>query len=716
MRKWAISLGVVALLFGAVWILLRATAPAPNAGPPGDPFLTQDLRPAGPEMAEPPFREGLDVVAKESPDRSNAPPDALEVSVFDSEWRPLSGATVTLYAICADDRLFATDFQSETDDRGSAVLRLPSDLRIFKDDERVMLAAEHPGFAPKVESFYWPRQECSFVLARACSIFGRVFEFESHAPIAGARLIFGSEFQLMPGSPVETVTDREGWYRYDAVAPGAEEIITVLREGFKFHQHLVEVGTESENRVDLYVPRGRSLFGRVVDGETGTALPEVQIGMHTPIAATDASGRFVAHGLQETWILRIQKASYCDTAFVPLGKAISESEEVLIPLFRACSVEGVVLDAEGQPLEGASVWPEESGVLTVPEPLEDKYPQYEWNNLRIFTKRPSPELITGEDGSFRLHQLKPGSRPVRIHARHPAFDKSLYSEWLEFSTSGQSREVVLRYEGGSTIEGVIRPAGTRWRILWTGAGNRGLSRAEDDGSYRLKGVAAGQVRVDIMSAGNLGLEYVDADQIVATSTVNVVPGGISRYDFEVPLDRQGSSVAGTVVRLDGSPVLGADVEVYLPGRIGGFGVTDEHGRFRIEVAAKAGSQCSLRCGSPEDLDLEVAATIGEQELAIVLPDVVDVRLRIIDADTGLPLPRADIRWSMTPRESPTPILGAESWDPRREGSGQIVLPIGTMTLTVEADSLGYSPQAIEKFVVGGDPSSAIRTIRMQREP
>ncbi|MFH0943605.1 MAG: carboxypeptidase-like regulatory domain-containing protein [Planctomycetota bacterium] len=722
MRKLAIPSAVLVLVAVVIWLLSVSSGPGPDVTSWGRLEPGEERQTPGPESAELPVQNLSRAVADDSIREPEGPSETFKVAVVDEEWEPLAEATVTLLAFDDTEHLYLSDVKETTDDTGCTVFRLDPGERLenfLTSNGDFAILAQKQGYAPSMESV-WSRGKGDRVieLRRSVRIEGRVLEFETHAPVSGARLLFGEEFNLGPGSPSETVTAEDGSFRLESVPLEDSLVLTVIRPGHMFWQHVVEEVHAEGNWIEILVPRGKTLMGRAVDADTGEAVPGVRIGTHHPIAVSDASGRFQVNGLwMDQSFATLDKTGYCRTCLITSLEEFDESGEVVFPMFRACSVEGVVVDADGTPVAGARVSPEWLGLLTTPDPLAGRYPQFEWDKLLVFVHYPRLDLHTDNDGKFRYPGLKVSSHPVRLHVEHPGGPRTVSTGWLRFSKSGECRQVVLRYGKGSVIEGTVRPAGPAWRIVWTGATMRGMGGAGVDGRYRLEGVAAGEVRLDVFGEGPQDRVPSDEDESLVTDVVRVGAAPVYWYDINLPADGLDRSVAGTVVRPDGSPAADVQVSVMLSARCLSCPKTDAQGRFEIWVPARKGTSCRVHLVSGSGLSADSPdAKVGDRDLLLVFPASEWVRLQIIDADNGQPLPRATIRWEMNSGMPGVPVHGSEEWAPRRDGTdGAIALPIGSITLTVKAPALGYPPHTLENFQVGQGPSEPTRTIRLQRK-
>ncbi|MGH9362810.1 MAG: MSCRAMM family protein, partial [Thermoanaerobaculia bacterium] len=177
------------------------------------------------------------------------------------------------------------------------------------------------------------------------------------------------------GESAEAEIDASGAYSLELDGSG-RYLFTIERSGKGRGGARVEVvlpDGAGELRRDLELPSGEAR-GMVVDGGTGTALPDVQVwavaeaaaarsllSLHGAVrssATTGADGRFVLADLAPgAFSLRAFAAGYADARVD--GVKVDErgpSGEIRIALERGMALEAKIVDADGQPVSGAVAW------------------------------------------------------------------------------------------------------------------------------------------------------------------------------------------------------------------------------------------------------------------------------------------------------------------------------------------------------------------------
>src|SRR2546425_844649 len=141
-----------------------------------------------------------------------------------------------------------------------------------------------------------------FIVLAGVPVSGRVLDAASHNPIAGARvMLFPAEQMFPPGAmgPREAVTDVNGQFVFDAVAPGRYRI-DAQKVGFApladpSNSSVVEVTAgQALTGLELSLGKGGAITGRIVDAG-GEPLPWIMVS-----ALRQAADAPVARGMAIT--------------------------------------------------------------------------------------------------------------------------------------------------------------------------------------------------------------------------------------------------------------------------------------------------------------------------------------------------------------------------------------------------------------------------------
>jgi hypothetical protein len=153
---------------------------------------------------------------------------------------------------------------------------------------------------------------------------------------------------------------KEGCYTYANIAPGKYSF-TLTTKGLPQYREEVEVFTEQKSSVDIAIDKSYSISGRIMMDGIACADAWLSLEAEEEGPCGDASvhsrndGFFSLEGvLPGTYTLSVGH----DDAYAYEQKIVVEDRslsEVAITLERGCRITGVIVDAEGNPIEGADV-------------------------------------------------------------------------------------------------------------------------------------------------------------------------------------------------------------------------------------------------------------------------------------------------------------------------------------------------------------------------
>ena len=175
----------------------------------------------------------------------------------------------------------------------------------------------------------------------------------------------------------------------------------------------------------------------------------------------------------------------------------------------------------------------------------------------------------------------------------------------------------------------------------------------------------------------------------------------------------GRMLRGRVVDPEGKPIAGANL--FIPSYSKHKGIffrkwTDAHGRFEWDSAPDEPVEFNIRAEGYVWTD-PIPLTAGEKEAVIVLKPEVAVHLRVIDAETGKPIPRfafqigtanpgtQDFRWGQT-------IQGGF------DGTYRASLEAGQGPYQIKVFAGGYKPA--QTRVVRGEEKAVREVIRLEK--
>jgi protocatechuate 3,4-dioxygenase beta subunit len=520
------------------------------------------------------------------------PPTAAAAGrVVDEAGEPVAGAEISAGAVERGGFAFRGP-------GGAASARSGADgrfrLRELAAATRHTLHAEREGYGPgelevpELEAGA-VREGLVIVLPAGITAFGRVVD-TAETPVAGAevalrRAVRSSDpFEMFRSHGVEpetATTDAEGRFEI-ADLPAGRFDVSAAAGGFA---PLTVPGVElpaGGGRADLgtlLLEPGLTLAGRVVDPQ-GRPVAEAEVhaggaetlglGGHMveprkEPAVSGPDGRFEVPDLArgERVDLMVKRRGYTEGRLPGVG--VPAEEPVTVVLQPASTLAGVVVDDDGDPVEGAMV-------LIQGEPAPG------WPFAGNVGRGRS-----GEDGRFTVEDVPPGRLGAMVRA-----DGFLVHEegGLEVAPGEDRDDLRFVLRPGATIRGRVTDAAGRpiadasvevledagFRRSGFGAATTG---SDADGLFELDGVEPGTRSI-----------AADHDGHVRSVRDLEVTRGDNRLDFRL---EPGLTVSGRVLDEGGAPVSGARVSLESPDerftfRSGGE-LTDDAGAFAVEGVA-----------------------------------------------------------------------------------------------------------------------------------
>jgi protocatechuate 3,4-dioxygenase beta subunit len=425
-----------------------------------------------------------------------------------------------------------------------------------------------------------------------------------------------------PTSGVATAGE-DGRFVVEGATPGTMELVAGADE-FQTSEPLVLELTPGERRegLRLVLARGGSLAGRVtgpggepVADATILAAPTVQAGSPFQLAPrhqarSDHEGRYRIGGLPpgevQVRALHPDYAGPVREATIGAGEARLDLE-----LRRGIEVSGRVVDDAGAPVAGVEV-----------SLVADS-----WLGFR-------PPVRSGDDGSFRLTGVEPGT--WRLAATKDGLAQ--VEPELRLDIGGPLFDVEVRMTAGGAIVGQVRGLEladlSRLRLFAISQTRGGLPRTgsvDFEGGYRIEGTGPGTWRVMAVSGEGEGM---------ASGEVELAPG---QQEARLDLDFAGDLVLSGRVTLGGEPLAGAQVGA-TGGEPAGFGIahTAADGGFRIGRLGPGRYELMVSAMAEGLIHREEIELHDDREVRIEL-EASEVAGRVVDAETGAPVPGAEVR-------------------------------------------------------------------------
>ncbi len=385
-----------------------------------------------------------------------------------------------------------------------------------------------------------------------------------------------------------------------------------------------------------------ALAGTVVEAGTGTPVPDATVWLQPDWSSGDSGeGGWAITDASGAWrITRLRPGRYKPVAQA-LGKFGEPAASVLLGLGQV--VEGIVIEVHAvQVVTGRVVTDDGSG-------CED---------ASVWGQGKTGRYISGsadEDdpaGTIRIEAVPPGTYELSVWCEgfiaEPDYDDVVVADkdiaGLEWKVHGGGVVVgTVTTKAGEPVAGADVSAQT------VGGDPRGArswssEQTEDDGSYRLDGLAAGEVSVNVSADKH--------PQAAEPPRVTVTAGQESKLD--IVLD-DGGAIAGIVVDEDGTPVRGAQIRARGKKWSWGWGNTPtsgDDGTFTIEgleagsyrVEASRGWSDSMRKPGTNDDDVQgerVDVQLGQTaQVKLVVESRKGVIAGIVVDAAGQPVPDA----------------------------------------------------------------------------
>lgn len=364
------SLAALAALVLAWWVLGRdasspARVPGPRDATSAPAALASRAEAATAEVAAPAQRESAPAAA--------TAPEPIEASaqnplfallsgrVVDEAATPIAGAEVRVRRPVAG-HLSMLDLETRRAPREVARAVTDAEGRFAFELERGIpfdLALAATGFCDEHLPQRYAGEDLEVVLSRGYLVHGFVRREGDALPIADARV---RVFQLNRSARQELVTTTAGDGSYQLRITFQEDAtleVTPLREQGSSWIPLAfdDTGTA---RVDVALPDGIEVRGRVVEAGSGRPIPGARVGegwTYRRSAATDARGEYVLSGFGVTGVQELfaRAPGYGQAKRASLPAAVDGVIRVDFELAPGRTARGRVLDPGGRPLAGAYV-------------------------------------------------------------------------------------------------------------------------------------------------------------------------------------------------------------------------------------------------------------------------------------------------------------------------------------------------------------------------
>jgi protocatechuate 3,4-dioxygenase beta subunit len=480
-----------------------------------------------------------------------------------------------------------------------------------------------------------PSDEARIVVARQVSIDGIVTDGGKRVTTA----MVGVRGDAIGGG-IEVKTDSKGAFHVPNLPEGRYQVYAYQGATAARAIRVARLGAGPFPDVELRLEAAAIVVGRVIDKDEGTGLvAAVELrpagdDQAPRYARTRDDGEFRIEGVPNgRWIADAFAPGYTSPGGVELdaGKGIPE-----LALARGGAVEGRVIDADGHPIEGATV----RALTAGPTPTEISA-QVDADKLRRFSGRTAapeadatfadPQFLARGELGVMLGPIPPIPPPGAEIARPAAV--------VDPSTP-------IAALAGDPPPLSVDPASAS---IWvTGA----------DGRYRVRGVPKGKVTVLAVAGG-----FAEARSRQVTVNAGDVVTGV---DVVVTA---GTFVFGRVTDQHGAPVVGAELTAQpeLGAPLSGF--SDSDGNYRLgplvgDITLRATAYGHVDAQRTVELPPAKGRDAAEHREDLVLEVADAILAGTLDDAAGAPIPGARIE-----------VVGGAA-----DGRGTVVATDGTFTL------------------------------------
>ncbi len=466
-----------------------------------------------------------------------------------------------------------------------------------------------------------PSDEARIVVARQIAIDGTVTD--GGKPVAGAMVgIRGDAI----GGALEIVTDPRGAFHVPDLPEGRYQVYAWQQALAARAVRVSRLGPGPFAPVQLRLEAGAIVVGRVIDRGEGTGLVAA---VELRPSGDDQAPRYARSG--DDGVFRIEgvpNGRWIADAFAPgftspggveldAGKGVPE-----LALERGAAIEGLVVDASGRPIAGASV----RALTAGPNPTEYSA-DVDQDRLRRFSGRSAAPPPTSSVNTSIDPQLIPrGELGVMVGPIPP----------LPLPGEQIARPAAVVDPKMANLVGEPAPLAA--------SGNPSIWTTGSDGRFRIRGIAKGKVTVLAVAAGFAeGRSHevaLGAGEVV--TNVDVVLGA-------------GSFVIGRVTDQHGAPVAGAEVAVQPDVGAPVENFTDADGTYRVgPVSGKVVLRVSAYGHADARIALDLApptgTTAAEHREDVVLETADAALLGTLVDTTGIPVGNAHLEVVAGPGE------------------------------------------------------------------
>ncbi|HTL37748.1 MAG TPA: carboxypeptidase regulatory-like domain-containing protein [Kofleriaceae bacterium] len=292
--------------------------------------------------------------------------------------------------------------------------------------------------------------QAKLVLVAGAPVSGRVVD-DSGRGIAGARVTYhgASDWSQQADERLDGVlSDKDGSFAFAALPSGSYRFAAAHSDFARGSTQIVTLdGAHPHDGIEIKLGQGATVRGHVVDAaKQPVASARVRIGQVSKRgmifepprqAYTDAKGAFEIKGLARRELAAVAMHETGASSTSPVDTTNGDVSDVTLVIDVTGTIAGVVVDPQGNPIEGAQV--------SAGPNFKDQGAVRDFSQWRL---RGFPQELTDGDGHFTLTGLAPGSYSLRAtRSQSASRARRDATEGTIAETGTNNVKIVLQPEG-----------------------------------------------------------------------------------------------------------------------------------------------------------------------------------------------------------------------------------------------------------------------------